>query len=1008
MNRKILKALVQLFAMVARPDDTQRRGRPLVAGFLSRMLGGEQAEIYLAEFDELMDRQYRGNDNTIVRKRRAASSVRVLRICTEINEELNHSQKCFVLVLLVEFLSADGVLDPQDLDFVRTVGETFHIAAGEIDLVIRFAGPAEETPYAGRWLVVCSSDAAIPAAENVFTVEGMEGVLILMRIESAGTYYLRYSGAGEYYLNGQLLRPGPVYAFPQGSVIRSSRITSLYYSDLAGRFMQQHEQQRISFVARNIEHRFQNGKRGLHKFSFSEESGRLIGIMGASGAGKSTLLNILNGNEKPVSGHVLINGYDLHHASAKTAGLIGFVPQDDLLMEDLTVFQNLWYNAKLCFAGYSDIQLRERVEHTLSELGLTDIRDLKVGSPLNKVISGGQRKRLNIALELIREPAVLFLDEPTSGLSSRDSENCMDLLKELALKGKLIFVVIHQPSSAVFKMFDRLLLLDVGGFPIYYGNPVDSVIYFRSLVDHVKAGESECPECGNVNPEQLFDILESRVVDEQGRPTALRKISPKEWNIFFKRSQPAPAGPEPEPAPLPVSDFRKPSRWAQFRVFFTRDFLSKRSNRQYMVINLLEAPLLALMMGYFLRFSGGETYSYYHNPNVPAYLLICVIASLFFGLTVSAEEIIRDRRIRRREKFLHLSRGSYLLSKTALLFALSAIQSFTFLLVGNTLMGMEGLLVSDWLVLFSVSCFANMLGLNISAAFNSAVTIYILIPILIIPQLLLSGVLVRFDQLHPSMQGAPGTVPGAAGLMVSRWAYEALAVNRFANNAAEKQVFPYNVELSECSYLLNYWLPRMEDKLLRLSDPAFAQQAERERNALHAEVVQVNAGGKFNVFPSPEIILTEPAVSLAGRMQEWLSRIRLLCSRRMEKARMQKDAVIAQQGPGWSQQVERHTNEQLDRLLRKADQFDKIRILADGTLIRDFEPVYQIPAKGRLLSGQFYAPVKRIGNVLLDTIYANVLIIWIMSVLLFFLLYVNGLRWLMKMPSKLSGNSSGG
>ncbi len=165
----------------------------------------------------------------------------------------------------------------------------------------------------------------------------------------------------------------------------------------------------------------------------------------------------------------------------------------------------------------------------MESLGLWESKDLKVGNPIQKVISGGQRKRLNIALELIREPSVLFIDEPTSGLSSRDSENIMDLLKQLTLKGKLVFVVIHQPSSDIFKMFDRLAILDIGGYPIYYGDPVESVIYFKTLSNQVNSDESECHACGNVNPEQIFNIIESKVVDEFGNPTNHRKISPKEW-----------------------------------------------------------------------------------------------------------------------------------------------------------------------------------------------------------------------------------------------------------------------------------------------------------------------------------------------------------------------------------------------------------------------------------------------------------------------------------------------
>src|SRR3990170_7481876 len=182
---------------------------------------------------------------------------------------------------------------------------------------------------------------------------------------------------------------------------------------------------------------------------------------------------------EPSQGHILVNGFDINTQKDKIHGVIGYVSQDDLLIEELTVYQNLYYNAKLCFATFTEEQIHKRVMEVLENLGLDQRKDLPVGNPLDKTISGGQRKRLNIALELIREPAVLFLDEPTSGLSSRDSENIMDLLKELASKGKLIFVIIHQPSSDIYKMFDKILILDVGGKPIYYGNPVEAVMYFK-------------------------------------------------------------------------------------------------------------------------------------------------------------------------------------------------------------------------------------------------------------------------------------------------------------------------------------------------------------------------------------------------------------------------------------------------------------------------------------------------------------------------------------------------
>ena len=139
-------------------------------------------------------------------------------------------------------------------------------------------------------------------------------------------------------------------------------------------------------------------------------------------------------------------------------------------------------------------------------------------------------------LELIREPAILFLDEPTSGLSSRDSENVIDLLKELSLKGKLIFVVIHQPSSDIYKMFDKMIIMDTGGYLAYYGRPVEAITYFKKSTHQADSNRGHCRACGDVNPEQIFNIMEARVVDEYGQPTAKRKISPQQWYELYKEN----------------------------------------------------------------------------------------------------------------------------------------------------------------------------------------------------------------------------------------------------------------------------------------------------------------------------------------------------------------------------------------------------------------------------------------------------------------------------------------
>ena len=219
----------------------------------------------------------------------------------------------------------------------------------------------------------------------------------------------------------------------------------------------------------------------------------------------------------------------------------------------------------------------------------------------------------------------------------------------------------------------------------------------------------------------------------------------------------------------------------------TRDVKSKLTNTQYLMINFLEAPVLAFILAYLVRFFNTDVdtnkgYVFGENENIPAYMFMSVVVALFIGLTVSAEEIIRDRKIRKRESFLNLSKGSYLWSKILIMFALSAVQTLTFVIVGNSVLGIKGMYTDYWMVLFTTSCFANILGLNISSAFNSAVTIYILIPFLIIPQLLLAGVVVKFDKLNPTL-ASQGSVPISGEVMASRWAFEALAVNQFKENA---------------------------------------------------------------------------------------------------------------------------------------------------------------------------------------------------------------------------------
>jgi len=1018
---------MQLFAIIARVDEeidstkpvTTGAGRTIVEAFLRQELGSAAVEEYLILFDEfLISHQGASGKKDGQRKKTSVHSVKVLRICTQINEELAQRQKIIVLVRILEFINANEVVAEQELEFAQTVADTFNIEMDEYSRIRSFVElPLTKREDDSNWLYVTSTkNENFQQAKHIYS-EGIEGEIRVLKIPSVNFYFFKYLGNSDLSLNGQPLMPGRHIILNQGSSVRSSRVQPIYYSDIIAKFLSDTTQAKIVFKTDNIEYMFKGGKIGLHKFNFAEESGSLLGIMGGSGAGKSTLLNILNGNYPPTSGNVTINGVDIHKNKDQIEGVIGYVSQDDLLIEELTVFQNLFYNAKLCFGGLSDKQIAKKVLRTLSALGLYETKDLKVGSPLEKTISGGQRKRLNIGLELIREPSVMFVDEPTSGLSSRDSENIMDLLKELALKGKLIFVVIHQPSSDIFKMFDKLLILDQGGYPIYNGNPVDAIMYFKKRINHVKSDESECHTCGNVNPEQIFNIIESKVVDEYGSQTQHRKVSPKEWNGHYLELLEKPISAVEDVHEIPESTFKKPGMLKQLRIYFIRDVLSKLTNRQYMIINLLEAPALAFILAFFVKFYNLETgtdYVFSANQNIPQFLFISVIVALFIGLTVAAEEIIKDQKILKRESFLNLSKGSYLMSKISIMFLISAIQMLLFVLIGNWILGIQGMWFEYWLILFSLSCFANILGLNISASFNSVKVIYILIPIFIIPQLLFSGVIVKFDKLNPLFGNESG-VPLIGNVMASRWAYEAMAVTQFKENAYSKIFYEYEKKKSFATWKKDYWLQDLSTRLDYLKtnhtntdstslvecDKAYAI-LKNEINREEKFIKNVKCEGCADGFEK-KAYSDQLFEDTKGYLTILKNHYKSIVDSNRVKIDAKTQEIITKYGKEkYHELLDENTNEALTQFATNKTDLTKL-VESNGYLVQKSDPIYLDPYDKNFFDAHFYAPRKKFFGAYIGTFTANVLVIWFMSLCLIVTLYFDAFKKLIDGMEKLLG-----
>lgn len=1007
MSEKILKALMQLFAIIAAPDSNKSEKSRIVESFLSKQINEDLIKEYLKTFEQYYS-VYQEKQKEKGTRMIPLSSVRVLKICTEINEELTQQQKIVVLVQLLEFVKSEekgeSKITEQEYEFVSTVADTFFITKDVFDLIYDFIfGGIENIPRSEDLLLISGIKEYDEPTKHVYC-ENLDGQLRVLNVSTASMYLVRYIGESELYLNSQLLPSDKVTVFRTGSSIRNKLIKPIYYSEIVNAFIEERFQTRIVFEVKNICYKFKDGGFGLNNITFTSESGTLVGIMGSSGSGKSTLLNTLNGTYKPHSGEVLINGINIHTQKDNIEGLIGHVPQDDLLIEELSVYQNLYYNAKLCFDNYNEQQLVKTVNEMLKNLGLYEIRDIQVGNPLNQKISGGQRKRLNIALELIREPAILFLDEPTSGLSSRDSENILDLLKDLSLKGKLFFVVIHQPSSDIFKMFDRLLILDTGGHLIYNGNPIDSIIYFKSRVHHANWSESECHVCGNVNPEQIFNIIEANVVDEYGNLTHTRKITPREWTKFYHEYQEEKdKKTDGHALPLPPITFKIPNRIKQFLIFMKRDMLSKLTNTQYLIINFLEAPLLAFLLSFIIKYYNINDelgYIFMENDNIPVYIFMGVIVAIFLGLTVSAEEIIKDRKILKREAFLNLSWSSYLLSKIAVLLIISAIQAFTFVIVGNSIIEIRGMYFHYWLIMFSALVSSNIMGLVISDSFKTVVTIYIIIPFLVIPQLILSGIIVKYEKLNPTIS-SPSSIPFYGEIITARWAYEALAVHQFMENNYQKQFYMYDKAMSRADFKKNYWISALRNKITfyerNKSNPEYADRIEHDMRLLRNEIKKEMETNNIALFKSIDKLYPDKITAeTINELNEYFDLLNKYYIKLYNKANSQKDRLISDMQTTREDRDKflalkrKYYNNNLADFVTNSNEMQRI-IEYRGHLFQKIDPIY-LDGQYTFLKAHFYAPTKSIFGKLYPTYWVNVCVIWGISILLYIILYYRLLK----------------
>ncbi len=365
MRESVLHALIHIFAIIStvNPAGITVRGKKILRGYLRRYLNQELEEEYFKIYENNLsfyEKELKAVVEGELSDENSLISFQITNICRQIKKGLFLDERMIVFLQLLEFVYEDGSISEQESSIVDIVARTFNISKEEyVNASAFMLGMKFDQINPDNFLAIEGEDINGSSTSRYanyekwhhMKIKGLSGTIYALYISSTEHILFAYDGRLHLHFKGRNIVPLRQYLLEPGVNIRGRDVATIYYTAVFRKFIRDNFVEQITFEGHNIEYQFKGSDNGVKPLSFLVKSGNLVGIMGGSGVGKSTLLNILNGKTKPASGNVYINGYDLHDDADKLNGIIGYVPQDDLLIEELTVYENLYYNARLCFGG---------------------------------------------------------------------------------------------------------------------------------------------------------------------------------------------------------------------------------------------------------------------------------------------------------------------------------------------------------------------------------------------------------------------------------------------------------------------------------------------------------------------------------------------------------------------------------------------------------------------------------------------------------------------------------
>ena len=780
MNRQTLSSILKLFAISANKCNSEDTNDIVLKfkTFLNKTIEDRYIEEYTAEFEKALE-EYASFSN----KRLSLNSVRLIRICNETSIRLTHDDRIQVLFYLDKLLYP---ANDQSEEFMQLVADIYEIGESTLGLIKSLHFESVNDCHS----IFCNGKSAgefVVFSENLAAIKSF----------------------GEISVNGQQIANGETELVGINSVVSTADHRKYYLKDLISLVKTSCSGNSFSLLLNDICIR-RRGKTFFYPLTCEMKSGELIGIMGRSGSGKTTLLKAIAGAEKSYSGQIFKRSENGNSQFSRS-----YLPQANALIPLFTVKEHL--EQRLDFLQES-VNREGRIKQALQNVELEDFAEniAAKSDGTSWQISGGQQKRLVIAMEMLANPEVFILDEPTSGLSSTDSLKIVALLRKIASEGKVVIASIHQPDYETFMMFDKVLIIDDGGYPVFYGKPAASAEYFRSISGKI---DKESLIETHFNPGVILNMI-TETVHNADDSSSQRITSPEEWYAKFTAAT---------ESKLPQTDIKEvehrklnpfKSFASQLKFSFRCDFHNKLRTAMLFAI----PPAMTVAMSLITRFSHSDGYAYFSNPNIPAWLMMMLITAFFIGLVLSAHEFIFLRQFHSNEHVIADKSTSLTLAKITKYIVhtgiISGLMTLPATAIESCMFLFPSMFATIWLLAFC-GCLTSMIS---SLFFRSISTVYLLIPIIVIPQMIFSGGLVQYDNFNKHFVKDCG-MPFFANIMPIRWADEACMTEAYLVNPIEKEIFDAKVSLYEATAKIN-----------SSQDNALESQFRQQKNDAQTEI----------------------------------------------------------------------------------------------------------------------------------------------------------------------------